>query len=101
MLQNKIFCKKSLLAVLLCIFAAGFIFAQSSTSTSDLTKRFLQKADDQYTNMQYEEAFKTVNAALKLSEKDEIPGQSYSCAMCGVARLYQYSGCEIRVITND
>ena len=80
MLQNKIFCKKSLLAVLLCIFAAGFVFAQSSASTSDLTKRFLQKADDQYTNMQYEDAFKTINAALKLSEKDEIPGNVYLLA---------------------
>ena len=62
MLQNKMALKKSLLGVLLCIFAAGLIFAQAagaaSSSTSDLTKRFLQKADDQYSAMQYEDAFK-------------------------------------------
>lgn len=76
MLQNKI-SKKSLLFVVLCVFAAGLVFAQS---TADLTRRFLEKADDQYTNMEYEEAFKTVNAALRLSEKDEIPGNVYLLA---------------------
>ncbi len=84
MLQNKMALKKSLLGVLLCIFAAGLIFAQAagatSSSSSDLTKRFLQKADDQYSAMQYEDAFKTINAALKLSEKDEIPGNVYLLA---------------------
>ncbi len=84
MLQNKMALKKSLLGVLLCIFAAGLIFAQAagatSSSSSDLTKRFLQKADDQYSAMQYEDAFKTINAALKLSEKDEIPGNGYLLA---------------------
>ena len=80
MLQNKIFAKKSFLFVLICIFAAGLIFAQQSSSTADLTKRFLQKADDQYSDMQYEEAFKTINAALKLSERDEIPGNVYLLA---------------------
>ena len=79
MLQSSI-SKKSLLFILFCIFTAGLIFAQTSSSTADLTKRFLEKADDQYTNMQYEEAFKTVNAALKLSEKDEIPGNVYLLA---------------------
>lgn len=79
MLQSSI-TKKSLLFILFCIFTAGLIFAQTSSSTADLTKRFLEKADDQYTNMQYEEAFKTVNAALKLSEKDEIPGNVYLLA---------------------
>lgn len=71
MLQNK----KNLLLSLVCIFMAGLIFAQTS---SDLTTRFLQRADDQYSNMQYEDAFKTINAALKLSEsKDEVPGNVY------------------------
>ena len=79
MSQNSIF-KKYFFGILLCVFAAGFVFAQASSSTADLTKRFLEKADDQYTNMQYEEAFKTVNAALKLSEKDEIPGNVYLLA---------------------
>ena len=71
MLQNK----KNLLLSLVCIFMAELIFAQTS---SDLTTRFLQRADDQYSNMQYEDAFKTINAALKLSEsKDEVPGNVY------------------------
>ena len=73
MLQNK----KSFLFIVLCVFAAGLVFAQST----DLTKRFLERADDQYTNMQYEEAFKTINAALRLSEsKDEVPGNVYLLA---------------------
>ena len=78
MLQNKNNAKKSILFVLLCVFAAGLVFAQSATA--DLTKRFLQKADDQYSEMQYEEAFKTINAALKLSERDEVPGNVYLLA---------------------
>ena len=78
MSQNKIITKKSLLFVLLCVFAAGLIFAQSATA--DLTKRFLQRADDQYSEMQYEDAFKTINSALKLSERDEIPGNVYLLA---------------------
>ncbi|WP_407427586.1 HD-GYP domain-containing protein [Treponema sp.] len=58
--------------------AATFVFAQS---TSDLTKRYLQKADDQYTNMQYEEAFKTINACLRFSQNaDEVPGNVYLLA---------------------
>ena len=73
MLQNK----KHLMMVMLCLFVAGLVFAQ----TSSLVTRYLQRADDQYTNMQYEEAFKTINAALKLSEnKDEIPGNVYLLA---------------------
>lgn len=73
MLQNK----KHLMMVMLCFFVAGLVFAQ----TSSLVTRYLQRADDQYTNMQYEEAFKTINAALKLSEnKDEIPGNVYLLA---------------------
>ena len=78
MLLNKNITKKSFLFVLLCFFAAGLILAQSATA--DLTKRFLQKADDQYSEMKYEDAFKTINAALKLSEKDEIPGNVYLLA---------------------
>ncbi|WP_294429640.1 HD domain-containing phosphohydrolase [uncultured Treponema sp.] len=76
MIQNQI--KKNLLQVLLCVFSVGIVFAQSSTS--DLTKRFLQRADDQYSAMQYEEAFKTINATLKLSERDEVPGNVYLLA---------------------
>ena len=78
MLLNKNITKKSFLFVLLCFFAAGLILAQSATA--DLTKRFLQKADDQYSEMKYEDAFKTINAALKLSERDEIPGNVYLLA---------------------
>ncbi|MBR4600512.1 MAG: hypothetical protein IKO39_10750 [Treponema sp.] len=78
MSQNKKITKKSLLFVLLCVFAAGLVFAQSGTA--DLTKRFLQRADDQYSEMQYEDAFKTINGALKLSERDEIPGNVYLLA---------------------
>ena len=76
MLRNKMN-KKSFLFVVLCVFAAGLVFAQS---TADLTRRFLQRADDQYTEMQYEDAFKTINGALRLSEKDEIPGNVYLLA---------------------
>ena len=78
MLLNKMVSKKSFLMVVLCVLAAGLVFAQASTS--DLTKRFLQRADDQYTDMQYEEAFKTINATLKLTEKDEVPGNVYLLA---------------------
>jgi len=78
MLLSKNITKKSFLFVLLCFFAAGLILAQSATA--DLTKRFLQKADDQYSEMKYEDAFKTINAALKLSERDEVPGNVYLLA---------------------
>ena len=72
MLQNK----KTLLLAFLCFFAAGLMFSQ----TSSLVTRYLQKADDEYTAMNYEEAFKTINAALKLSERDEVPGNVYLLA---------------------
>lgn len=62
---------------MLCVFAVGLVFSQA---TADLTKRFLQRADDQYTDMQYEDAFKTINAALRLSERDEVPGNVYLLA---------------------
>ncbi|MBR1721082.1 MAG: hypothetical protein IJ727_01130, partial [Treponema sp.] len=76
MLQNNI--KKTVFFILLNLMVVGLLLAQSATA--DLTKRFLQKADDQYTDMQYEEAFKTINAALKLSERDEVPGNVYLLA---------------------
>ena len=78
MSRNNTTTKKSLLFVLLCIFAAGLVFAQAGTA--DLTKRFLQRADDQYSEMKYEDAFKTINSALKLSERDEVPGNVYLLA---------------------
>jgi len=78
MLLNKNFSKKSLLFVVLCVFAAGLVFAQSS---ADLTKRYLQRADDQYSEMQYEEAFKTINACLRFAQNaDEVPGNVYLLA---------------------
>lgn len=76
MLQNNI-TKKSLLFILFCFFVAGIVFAQASGSTTELHNRYLQKADEQYSAMQYEEAFKTINAALELYGKDEIPGMDY------------------------
>lgn len=77
MSQNS-FNKKTFMFVLMCIFAAGLIFAQTS---ADLTKRYLQRADDQYSVMQYEEAFKTINACLRFSQNaDEVPGNVYLLA---------------------
>ena len=76
MLQNNI--KRTVFFILLNLMITGLLLAQSATA--DLTKRFLQKADDQYSEMQYEEAFKTINAALKLSERDEVPGNVYLLA---------------------
>ncbi|MCR4822706.1 MAG: hypothetical protein K5873_07530 [Treponema sp.] len=73
MLQNK----KNVFLILMCLLAANLVFSQA---TADLTRRFLQKADDQYSAMQYEDAYKTINAALKLSERDEIPGNVYLLA---------------------
>ncbi|MBQ4378995.1 MAG: hypothetical protein II821_07360 [Treponema sp.] len=78
MLLNNSKSKKSLLFVLLCVFAAGLIFAQS---TAELTKRYLQRADDQYSEMKYEEAFKTINACLRFAQNaDEVPGNVYLLA---------------------
>ncbi len=77
MSQNS-FNKKTFMFVLMCIFATGLIFAQTS---ADLTKRYLQRADDQYSVMQYEEAFKTINACLRFSQNaDEVPGNVYLLA---------------------
>ena len=66
MLQNK----KNFCFVALLMILTGLVFAQ----TSSLVTRYLQRADDEYTAMNYEDAFKTINAALRLSEKDEVPG---------------------------
>ena len=76
MLQNNI--KRTVFFILLNLMITGLLLAESATA--DLTRRFLQKADDQYSEMQYEEAFKTINAALKLSERDEVPGNVYLLA---------------------
>lgn len=76
MLLNSL--KKSIMFVALCLLAAGLVFSQSS---ADLTKRYLQRADDQYTDMHYEEAFKTINACLRFAQNaDEVPGNVYLLA---------------------
>lgn len=68
MLLNKI--KKSFFVFLLIIFSAG-VFAQSATS--DLTKRYLDRAVEQYEANKIEDAYKTVSAVLKLNETSGIP----------------------------
>ena len=75
MLQNKMALKKSLLGVLLCIFAAGLIFAQVSSSTEKIINDKLTKAEDYIDNSQFKEAYQQATSALMLSEKEEIPGR--------------------------
>lgn len=75
MLRNK----KILFFVSVCFLAAEFAFAQS---TVDLTRRFLERADEQYADMQYAEAYKTINATIKLCERDVdgVPANVYLLA---------------------
>lgn len=75
MLQNKMALKKSLLGVLLCIFAVGLIFAQVSSSTEKIINDKLTKAEDYIDNSQFKEAYQQATSALMLSEKEEIPGR--------------------------
>lgn len=63
--------KKSRVLSLICFFMTVFIFAQSGTA--DLTKRYLARADEQYQSGQYNDAYKTINAVLKLNESSGIP----------------------------
>lgn len=74
MSQNSIF-KKYFFGILLCVFAAGFVFAQASSSTEKLINDKLAKAEDYIDNSQFKEAYQQATGALMLSEKDEIPGR--------------------------
>lgn len=68
MLKNK----KSVIFSLIFLFTAVFLAAQSS-ATADLTKRFLERANTEYENAKYDDAYKTINAALKLNDSYGIP----------------------------
>ncbi len=65
--------KKSLLTAVLFLMAV-LISAQSGTA--ELTKRYLEKANTQYENAQYDDAYKTINAVLKLNEMGGIPANA-------------------------
>jgi len=65
--------KKSLFSVVLLV-SAVFVFAQSGTA--DLTKRYLERANTQYENGQYDDSYKTINAVLKLNEVGGIPANA-------------------------
>ena len=63
--------KKSFFVAVVCLFAAAFLQAQSATA--DLTKRYLERANTQYESAQYMDAYKTINAVLRLNESTGIP----------------------------
>ncbi len=63
--------KKSFFVAVVCLFATVFLQAQSATA--DLTKRYLERANTQYESAQYLEAYKTINAVLRLNENTGIP----------------------------
>ncbi len=63
--------KKSFFVAVVCLFATVFLQAQSATA--DLTKRYLERANTQYENAQYMDAYKTINAVLRLNESTGIP----------------------------
>lgn len=78
------------------IFTAVSVFAQSGTA--DLTKRYLERANTQYENAQYNDAYKTINAVLKLNESSGIPAnatliatQIYSKVLDGIKSSRDYS----------
>ena len=57
--------------ILLCMLVSSVLFAQSATA--DLTKRYLERANTQYENAEYDAAYKTINAVLRLNETTGIP----------------------------
>ncbi|MBR0486115.1 MAG: hypothetical protein IJJ70_00225 [Treponema sp.] len=63
--------KKSFFVAVVCLFATVFLQAQSATA--DLTKRYLERANTQYESAQYMDAYKTINAVLRLNESTGIP----------------------------
>lgn len=78
------------------IFTAVLVFAQSGTA--ELTKRYLERANTQYENAQYNDAYKTINAVLKLNESSGIPAnaaliatQIYSKVLDGIKSSGDYS----------
>ncbi|MBQ8013861.1 MAG: hypothetical protein IJ257_05650 [Treponema sp.] len=73
MLQNSMN-KKTFLFAILCVFAVGFMFAQSA-ATEKLINDRLTKAADCLDNGQFKDAYNYVNSTLLLSNKDELPGR--------------------------
>ena len=65
---------KKICSFIAVIFAAVCAFSQSGTAT--LTKRYLEKANVQFEAAQYDEAYKTINAVLKLNENTGIPANA-------------------------
>ena len=65
---------KKICSFIAVIFAAVCAFSQSGTAT--LTKRYLEKANTQFEAAQYDEAYKTINAVLKLNENTGIPANA-------------------------
>ena len=57
--------------ILLCMLVSSVLFAQSATA--DLTKRYLERANTQYENAEYDAAYKTINAVLRLNETTGMP----------------------------
>lgn len=86
MLQNN---KKYFLFVLMCMLSLSLVFSQATSDSQNLTKRYLQKANDQYSAMQYEEAYKSINVALKFSDRDEASENVYIIATPIYAKLLE------------
>ncbi len=70
MLKTK---KLFLMISMLCLCVCG-MYAQSGTAV--LTQRYLEKANNFYENGEYADAYKTVNAVLKLNESTGIPANA-------------------------
>ena len=79
--------KKCILSILMLCLSLGVLCAQSGTAA--LTQRYLEKANSQYENAQYSDAYKTVNAVLKLNESSGIPANAAMIATQIYARLLE------------
>lgn len=50
--------------------------ALAQSGTASLTKRYLERANNQYEDGKYDDAYKTINAVLKLNESSGIPANA-------------------------
>ena len=64
--------KKSIIFPIIFFVASVFAIAQSF-GTSDLTKRYLERANSEYESGNIEESYKSMNVVLRLNESSGIP----------------------------